>query len=88
MKINETTEGIEEIARVLRDYRENVVTATARLTNILAKDDSPQALKICELVEQIRNKTEALEADVTRCAELKAKAVREYNALAYRNGRI
>lgn len=88
MKTDESTEGIEEIARIIREYKETVVLASAQIAHALAKDNSPQAVKICELVEQIRNKTEALEADVTHSAELRVKAVREYNALAYRNGRI
>lgn len=88
MKTNESTESIEEIARVIRTYHEKVAIATTHLINILTKDDSPQALKTAEIVEQIIKKTEALDADVTRSVELRAKAIREYNSLAYKNDRI
>lgn len=88
MRIAESVEGLERIRAIVSDFRGKVVSLTTEIqkNNDTDTDTDQAATEINFLAEEIRKKTEVLASDVIKTVEIRSKALREYNALAYNKG--
>lgn len=86
MRIAESVEGLERIRAIVSDFRGKVVFLTTEIQKNNDTDTDQAATEINFLAEEIRKKTEVLASDVIKTVEIRSKALREYNALAYNKG--
>lgn len=86
MRISESGEGLERIRAIVSDFRGKVVSLTTEIQKNNDTDTDQAATEINFLAEEIRKKTEVLASDVIKTVEIRSKALREYNALAYNKG--
>ncbi len=86
MRIAESVEGLERIRAIVSDFRGKVVSLTTEIQKNNDTDTDQAATEINFLAEEIRKKTEVLASDVIKTVEIRSKALREYNALAYNKG--